>query len=80
MSTRLKEILTKNGPYPTPLNPISSQAKAVPGLAPAMLQMVMVQAEQWPRSVLAQKNTCIWLIMSVEHLSTTQKCFGEGWN
>ena len=37
MSTKLKEILTKNGPYPTPLNPISSQAKADPGLAPAML-------------------------------------------
>ncbi len=36
MSTKLKEILTKNGPYPTPLNPISSQAKADPGLAPAM--------------------------------------------
>ena len=37
MSTKLKEILTKNEPYPTPLNPISSQAKADPGLAPAML-------------------------------------------
>ena len=36
MSIKLKEILTKNGPYPTPLNPISSQAKADPGLAPAM--------------------------------------------
>ena len=36
MSTKLKEILTKNGPYPTPLNPINSQAKADPGLAPAM--------------------------------------------
>ena len=39
MSTKLKEILTKNGPYPTPFNPISSQAKADLGLAPAMLSM-----------------------------------------
>ena len=36
MSTKLKEILTKNGPYPTTLNPNISQAKADPGLAPAM--------------------------------------------
>ena len=39
MSTKLKEILTKNGPYPTPLNPNSSQAKADPGLALAMLSI-----------------------------------------
>ena len=31
-----KRNLDKNGPYPTPLNPNSSQAKADPGLAPAM--------------------------------------------
>ena len=40
MSIKLKEILTKNGPYPTPLNPISSQAKADPGLAPAMFPLI----------------------------------------
>ena len=41
MSTKLKEILTKNGPDPTPLNPISSQAKADPGLAPAMFLLLL---------------------------------------
>ena len=39
ISTKLKEILTENGPYPTPLNPNISPAKADPGLAPAMLSI-----------------------------------------
>ena len=45
MSTKLKEILTKNGPYPTPLNPISSQAKADPGLA-----LLCLQIKLWPKN------------------------------
>ena len=43
MSTKLKEILTKNGPYPTTLNPNISQAKADPGLALAMFNIYVVQ-------------------------------------
>ena len=53
MYTKLKEILTKNGPYPTPLNPISSQAKADPGLAPAMFHMLLLGG---PSSLLPQKG------------------------
>ena len=47
MSTKLKEILTKNWPYPTPLNPISSQAKADPGLAPAMYFILLVDNQNF---------------------------------
>ena len=43
MSTKLKEILTKNGPYPTTLNPNISQAKADPGLAPAMFTCLTLE-------------------------------------
>ena len=46
MSTKLKEILTKNGPYLTPLNPISSQAKADPGLATAMFNTSIFETDK----------------------------------
>ena len=54
MSTKLKEILSKNGPYPTPLNPDSSQAKADPDLAPAMFY--------WFEHFLGEGKVCLFVI------------------
>ena len=47
MPTKLKEILTKNGPYPTTLNPNISQAKADPGLALAMFVLNSLKSCLW---------------------------------